>query len=170
MTGVTPSYVILPSDVANTGKLADNVALVNENGANVQRQVVSVGDPGVAANRQTVNASGGASVSTIPLPASQLTPFVINTSASGLLQIGPAGAAGKTVKLYRLVLFVAGPTNITFEDATNPLSGPIPMNAGGNMIFDFSGDPWYSSAAGDALNINSSNAVQLSGTAYYVQS
>lgn len=166
---VTPAVVTLPTDVTNTGKNTDNVLLVNENALQVYRQVVTVGDPSTAANRQAVNSSGAASVINPPLAASQLTPVVINSASSGLNTL-VAGAGGKTVRLYRLVLFVGGATNLTFEDSSTPLSGPIPMNAGGSIILDYSGDPWYTTAAGDALNINSSSAVQLSGTAYYVQS
>ena len=165
---VTPSYVILPTDVANTGKNVDNVQLTNENSVVVQRQVTVIGDAQTATNRQSVNSNGGAGVNYALLSASQLTAAIINTSASGLTALAPA-TAGKSNKLYRIILFVGGATNITFEDASTPLSGPIPLQASGSIILDLSGDPWFTAATGDALNINSSNAVQLSGVAYYAQ-
>lgn len=166
---VTPGVVILAVDTSNTGKNVDNVVVTNESAQTVYRQMVTLGDPITAANRQTVNSAGGAGVIPTPGPALQLTPFVINTASSGNIVLA-AGSSGKTVRLYRLVLFVNGLTNITFEDAATPLSGPIQLNNGGNITLDFSGEPWYVSSSGNALNINSSNAVQVSGTAWYVQS
>jgi hypothetical protein len=164
----TPNQIILPSDAANTGKQIDNIIVVTENSASVYRQVITVGDPNTGANRQTVNASGGAGVTNVPLLASQLTPVVINSASGGNIPIC-AGVAGKTVKLHRLLLVMGAPTNITIEDGTTSLSGPMPFFASGTLVLDFTGDPWYASSLGNALNINSSNAVQISGTAWYVQ-
>jgi hypothetical protein len=165
----TPGTVTLPSDAANVGKLIDNTVVLNEASIAVYRQGVTIGDPAVGGQRLLVNPQGGIGVAPCPIATPQLTPFVINSAASGALQIASA-MVGLRNKLHRLILYVGGPTTLTFEDGTTPLSGPIPLLAYGNILLDFSGEPWFTSSANSALNLNSSNAVQLSGTAWYVQS
>lgn len=93
----------------------------------------------------------------------------INESAAGDLIIVPA-AVGQVVRLYRLAIKFAAATNFTFKDGPgNDLSGPLPMDAGDSIVLDDSGDPWYQTAAGNALIFNSSSAVQISGTAWFIQ-
>jgi hypothetical protein len=96
-----------------------------------------------------------------------LTEVVINTAAGGDIVISPAVAQAST-KLYRLLLLCNGTTNLIFKDGANPLSGPLPFTAGGGMVLDFSGDPWYVGSLATNFIINSSNAVQISGTAWIV--
>ena len=165
----TPSLIQVPAVVGVAVQASIDNNQVTTGAGVVQRQVVSVADPATASNYQSVNANGGAGVTTVPLSASQLTPVVINSSAGGNIQIAPA-AAGKTNKLMRLLVVIENPSNITFQDGSTPLSGPMPFLQSGLLVLDFSGDPWYTSSPNSALNINSSVATQLSGTAWYVQS
>jgi hypothetical protein len=52
---VTPVYVQLPSDAANTGKKIESVSLVDDNSNTVYREMVSIGDP-AAIRRMSISA------------------------------------------------------------------------------------------------------------------
>jgi hypothetical protein len=93
----------------------------------------------------------------------------INNVLGGDIIISPAVVQAST-KLYRLLLLCGGMTSITFVDGTSPLSGPMPMLANGSIVLDFSGDPWYVGSLNTNFIINSSSAVQVSGTAWVVVS
>lgn len=164
---MTDSFVQVAPD--STGKKIDNSQLTQDGGAIVQRQRVSIGDDASVDNHAAVDSAGNLQHKIGPGPVSLLTAAVINNSAGGLIALC-AGSSGLRVKLHRIWLVVGGPTNLTFQDGSTPLSGPAPLLQGGGITLDFSGDPWYISSVGAALNINSSAAVQISGTAYYVQS
>ena len=97
------------------------------------------------------------------------TAVVINAAGAGDNTIISA-VAGKSIYVYRAILTTGGATNITIKDgASTALSGAMPFNQGGIIILDMSGDAWFTTTAGNAFIINSSNAVQLSGTIYYFQ-
>lgn len=166
---VTPSYVILADDSSNTGKKIDNVTVTNESAVSVLRQMVTVGDAITAANRQIVTSAGGAGVTPVPNATSQLSQTVVNNATIGNIVVA-AGSSGKTVRLYRLILFFGGSVNLTIKDATTALSGPMPFSQGGSLVLDFQSEPWWSSSSGNALNLAADSAAQISGTAYYVQS
>jgi hypothetical protein len=110
-----------------------------------------------------------------PLPvsfgrsAAVLTEVKIDTASSGDLAL-VAAVAGQTTKLYRIILVAAGATTITFKDGATALTGAMTLNAGGAIVLDFDGTPWFTGSANAAFNVNSSAAVQISGRAYYVQS
>lgn len=107
----------------------------------------------------------------VPLwSVSDLTANVINFSASGDNTI-IAGVGGQTIRVHRLRFVAAAPTNITIKDgAGTVLEGPITMTAGGAMVLDLSGRPYYRTSVGNAFVINSSAAVQVGGRVEYVQS
>ena len=79
------------------------------------------------------------------------------------------GVVGQVIRVYRYFLVVGGATNITYKDQTIALTGPVPLAANEAMVFTFDTKPWYTCAVGDNFVINSSNAVQVSGRAYYTQ-
>jgi hypothetical protein len=110
-----------------------------------------------------------------PLPVTATAPHAaVLTSVAINLATGTgaivAAVAGKSVKLYRLWLVASDGTDLTFEDGSTALSGPAFLQQGGGITLDFSGEPWYTTTAGNALNLNASVSSQVSGTAYYVQS
>jgi hypothetical protein len=112
------------------------------------------------------------SAPTITRPGTPFNPFLtaaaVSHSASGDNTV-VAAVAGKTTRVYRLFLVVAGTTVITIKDgAGTALTGVMTFAAGGSLILDFQAEPWFSCTAGNAFIINSSNAVQISGTVYYV--
>lgn len=101
----------------------------------------------------------------------QLTPVAVNFNSSGDNTVVAAGTGAQTVKVYQLVLVVGAATNLTFKSgAGTSLSGAMPMTASGSITLDFNGEPWYATGAAAAFVINSSNAVQVSGTAYSLTS
>jgi len=83
-----------------------------------------------------------------------------------------AAVAGKLITVVALLLVSTGTTNITVKDgAANLLSGAMPLAAGIPLVLNV--DPtvdWYqTTSAANALVLNQSGAVQISGTVWYVQ-
>lgn len=80
-----------------------------------------------------------------------------------------AAVAGKVIKLVRIFVVAAAATNLTFKDGAVALSGALPMTANGSVTLDLSDSPWFStSSVSNNLILNSSAAVQVSGTVYYI--
>jgi len=80
-----------------------------------------------------------------------------------------AGASGKQIKIANIMLTVAGETNLTFKSATTAISGA--MDFGGTdeprgMGHNF-GDFPLDTTSGEAFQITSSGAVQVSGYVTY---
>ena len=65
---------------------------------------------------------------------------------------------------------MAAPTSIEFQDGSVNMSGAAYCGQGGGITLDYTGEPWYVGTAGNAFNLNSANAVQVSGTVYFIQS
>jgi len=102
---------------------------------------------------------------------SYLDRAAINFSASGDNVVVPA-VAGKQIKVYRLKLLCASATALSFKDGVGGtvLEGPMPFSANQGMIEDYTSidmPPWYTTSPGNALVINSSNAVQIGGALDY---
>lgn len=98
------------------------------------------------------------------------TTAVINFSGSGDNDLVSA-VANQTVRCFRLFIVVGGITNLTFKNGTTALTGPLPMAANGGITLDLiSPEPWFTASAGNALKLNSSNAVQVSGELWFQQS
>lgn len=82
-----------------------------------------------------------------------------------------AAVAAKEITVVGLLLVSTAPTNITVKDGANLLSGAMPLAAGIPLVLPV--DPtvdWYqTTAAANALILNQSGAVQISGTVWYIQ-
>jgi hypothetical protein len=78
------------------------------------------------------------------------------------------GLPSAIIRVYKLFLVVSAPTNLTFQDGGNPLSGPLPFVANMSIVLDFDTKPWFTTSAGNPFNINVSGAAQVSGSIYYV--
>lgn len=113
-----------------------------------------------------VGYSGGGSA--VPAATSQLTPTKIDFATSGNHNV-IAGVSAKVIAVYRVLLVVAGATNITFEDGTTALTGALPLAANGTVVLDFQSEPWFVTSTAAAFNINSSAAVQVSGAIWATQ-
>jgi hypothetical protein len=102
------------------------------------------------------------------MSVSQVVPAAISFAASGD-NIVVAAVAGKAIRVVKIWLVLAGDSNLTFKDgASTSLSGIVPML--GNGSFFFPADlviPHFITTTGNAFIINSSVAVQVSGTVYY---
>jgi hypothetical protein len=71
----------------------------------------------------------------------------------------------------RLILTTASPTNIDFLDGGSTLmGGPYTLQAGGAIILDGSGEPWFINSDGNTLEINLSAAATAQGAVWYTQS
>ncbi|MEA3252719.1 MAG: hypothetical protein U9Q35_14460 [Pseudomonadota bacterium] len=80
-----------------------------------------------------------------------------------------AAVAGKKIKVCNLMLTVAGDTNLTLKSATTALSGALDFggtNEPRGMVHGF-GDFPLETASGEAFQITSSGAVQVSGYVTY---
>lgn len=88
-----------------------------------------------------------------------------NAGSSGVFTIIPA-APQLIVRIYRLWLVIAAATVMQFLDGPQPLDGPFSCET---MVLDLDTYPWFTTMAGNPLNMSSSNAVQISGRAYYTQ-
>lgn len=99
-----------------------------------------------------------------------LTEAIINFAASGDNTI-VAGTASQTVRVYRIFFVVAAATNILIKDgAGTNLTGAMSFSQNGSFTLDLTSNPWFVTSGGNAFIINSSNAVQISGRAYYTKS
>ncbi len=107
------------------------------------------------------------------IQVSPLQQAVISTASSGDTTL-VAGVAGKKIKVYRLKLIVNAATAILVKDgASTTLDGPLSFSANEGMILDFTDSdmpPWYTTSAGNALVINSTNAVTIGGNLDYLVS
>jgi len=91
----------------------------------------------------------------------------INFSASGDNTIVTAPASGP-INVYGLILTVHAATNIIFKHGATAASGAIELTAVGSSLFlGLYENPWYWTLPGENFIINSSAAVQVSGTCWY---
>ncbi len=82
-----------------------------------------------------------------------------------------AGVALKSVKLYRGIFTVGAATILKFTDgAAGTVLFTAYLTAGGSLTFQPSGIPWITTSNGNALILNSSQAVNGYGGFGYVQS
>ena len=92
----------------------------------------------------------------------------IDFSASGDTAV-IAGVSGRRIYVFRLYFILGAATNITFKNGSTALTGAMPFLANGFMILDPTQVPWHQTDLGAAFNINSSNAVQVSGSIGFIQ-
>ena len=102
--------------------------------------------------------------------ASSLTHSVVSFLSSGD-NVVVAAITGQTIRIFKIYLVLSGATSITMKDGAGiNLSGAMSMLANGAFILDFDSEPWHVTSTGNAFIINSTNAVQISGTVIYTQS
>jgi hypothetical protein len=94
--------------------------------------------------------------------------------SSGGDNIVVSGAAGKSVRVYRMKMLTGAAVNITMKDTTGvTLDGPLPFSANQGWILDFIGPdnpPWYGTKNGAGFVINLSSGVTVGGSVEYVLS
>jgi hypothetical protein len=98
------------------------------------------------------------------------TAAAITFSSSGANTI-VAGVGGQTIRVMRIFFVnsdVTTATNITIGDTTvTNFSGAFLLQSGGSFNGAASGEPLYVTASGKGFQLNSSAAVQISGTVWY---
>ena len=102
-----------------------------------------------------------------PIDGGPLLQVPINGAGATVSVI--TAVAGTIFRVYKIWLVTGGSTNLTFEDGTTALSGPVPILANGSIVLDMDGWPWFVTSAGNAFNILNSGTAQISGTVYYTQ-
>lgn len=143
--------------------------------ASIRKKIAAFGTAGTpSADVITVQGiSGGTAQPITPsLPTTALsTRVAINAASSGDNTL-VAATAGQTIRVHKLFLIASGTVNIKFRDGTagTDFHPAIPLYAGGGVTLDFDGDPWFVTTAGNALALNLSAAVQVSGVLYYSKS
>lgn len=79
-----------------------------------------------------------------------------------------AAVASKRIKVHRFFFTVDAATTIKFKDgASTDFTGYMSFTASGANFSDASGDPWFTTTAGNAFVINQSGTAQISGRLYY---
>ena len=97
----------------------------------------------------------------------QVLQAAINFSASGNNTV-VVGVAGKRIKVTRIFFVIGAATNLIFNSGSTALTGTMDFAANGAFVLDFDKQPLTCINALDSFIINSSNAVQIGGTIWYV--
>lgn len=92
---------------------------------------------------------------------------VVNASASGSTEL-LAAVGGQKHSVQGLRLSVAGAVIVSILDGATLLERFNFAGAGGGIVLDLRGKPYYTGSANTALNISLSAAVQVDGRLEYV--
>jgi hypothetical protein len=94
----------------------------------------------------------------------------VSTAASGVTPIVAANASNR-IKVVSYCLIAAGAVNVKWQSAANDLTGAMPFAANGGAAPTGSDDaPLLQTNVNEALNLNLSAAVQVSGhISYYLE-
>lgn len=91
----------------------------------------------------------------------------INFSGSGNNTI-VTGVAGQRIKVVRIFFVIAAASNLQFYSGTTAITGLMEFAANGAFVLDFDKVPLSCINALDSFIINSSVAVQIGGTLWYL--
>jgi len=81
-----------------------------------------------------------------------------------------AAVAGERVFVFRMFFLAVGAVDVEIRDGTTTeMTGPMALNQTVGIWMDYSDEPWFITTAGNALVMNLSAAVQVSGRVYYKQ-
>lgn len=108
-----------------------------------------------------------AGVTISPSPT-YLTRAAISFTTTGAQPI-VAAVAGLVVRAYRILIVPSAADTITFQDGSTALSGAMIVAVSTPIILDNSGDPWFQTSTGNALNINHSAGTGIMGAVWYTQ-
>ena len=105
----------------------------------------------------------------MPISGTILT-AAINTASSGDNTI-VAAVSGEKVQVWKIFFWVNGTVSVTIKDgASTSLTGAMAMVAQNEFYKRLDETiPWFTTTAGNALVINLSGAIQISGRVYYTQ-
>jgi hypothetical protein len=100
-----------------------------------------------------------------PVPPPLLAPVEINANSGFPLTL-VAATAGMIIRVYRMFLTIDAATVLTFQDGATNLVPEFKPQAGEQITLDPQLFPWFQTTIGDALKLNSSNAVQITGAVW----
>lgn len=106
------------------------------------------------------------------LPATSRFPrFKLNVS-TGTTTVIVAGAALMTAKIYRMLVNVAAAQTMDIQGTggVSLCGGPLTFAAGGGLVLDFLGEPWFESPVGEGLQIVTTTTGAMRGVVDYVRS
>lgn len=112
--------------------------------------------------------SGSVTVTATPGPTTGLTEATIDFTSTGDNTV-VAGSGSLVTKVYRLFFTVSTATTVTFKQGATSLTGAMTLSAGGAVVLDLTGDPWFTSSAGQGFIISQTGTAQISGRVYYTQ-
>jgi len=97
------------------------------------------------------------------------TELPIATAASGAASIVALTANAK-IRIVQLVLTSLSANFVTFQSHTTTATkmGPIYLAANGGVVLPFSEVGWFSTVAGEALDINLNGATAVGGVLTYI--
>lgn len=77
------------------------------------------------------------------------------------------GVLGQRIKVLQFFLVIAAGTNLTYKSGTTALTGGMDYSANAAHVQDFIQLP-LTCNPGDSFIVNSTNAVQIGGTIWYI--
>lgn len=159
------------------GYLLDNVAITPGLGTSIATD--TVGGVDYQRIKPVFNADGvmPTDVSAVaPLPvqhqlnATDLTEVAINAASSGDNSL-VALTAGQIIRVWAFWLKVDGAAGVSlkFRSGTTDLHPALPFNDKDGWVLGFQSRPWFTCTIAEALQMNLSAAIQVSGRLYYTK-
>lgn len=104
-------------------------------------------------------------------PSARLDSIGISVAALGDNTIIP-GLPLQIIRVYKMFIKFAADVDIFLRDGSGgaAYTGTMSFAAKEGYVFDFDGEPWFETAAGNNFVLNLSAAVQSSGRIYFTQS
>ena len=90
-----------------------------------------------------------------------------NAAASGQTPVVAAPTSPAFIRVYGYVLMAGGTTSVKWQDGNTDLTGAFPLTAQAGVAAPIHEKGWFDLTPGNALNLNSSAAVQVSGHVNY---
>jgi hypothetical protein len=122
--------------------------------------------------------SAGDVAATNPLPVQhQLNPTDLSETALNVAASGDnsvvALSGGKIIRVWAFWLKVNGSgtgVSLKWRDGTTDLHPALPFNDKDGWVMGFGTRPWFTCTVSNALQLNLSASIQVSGRVYYTQS
>lgn len=95
-------------------------------------------------------------------------PAIIQVSSSGNNQI-VAAVASKKIRVLQVRLMASGTVNVKWRSASTDIDGLAYLIANTGYVLPFSSLGWFETVAGEALNLNLSDAIAVGGVIKYVE-
>lgn len=96
-----------------------------------------------------------------------LSRLPINFNVGGDNTVIPADTNGNRIVVHRMWFVVGAAVNLTFKDNL-PSPAAVPMGQNGALVFDATGEPWFTTDPNTAFIINASAGVQVSGEVFFI--